>query len=396
MERIRGACRSACLLAGKLSLGFLAVNVVFWAAFELNDAVERTRVGRARGLLRYRKELLDRACAGMTRAQYTELLVETRSRPFMCNAYTHFLESPFAGKFGNVHAAGFRLNRGRAAWPPEPGNEVVFVFGGSTTFGYGVADWETIPSYLDDELKARLPSRDPLVYNFGQGAFYSSQELALLVNLLRSNHRPTTAVFIDGLNEFAHPCDVPEHMGLCSDSAPPACLELPLVRAFRVARHRVGSHTAAEKDRSERAGAGKFVPSPGTSTVVVDRWADNVRMVRAIAEEYGIRTLFVWQPVPSYHYDLRYHLFADAIEPAMSQCLGEGYSEMDRRRRDWGDRGDFLYLGDIQESRREGLYVDRVHYTAGFCRDIAKLIADSLVPALDGARDDRPGPAPPS
>ena len=32
-------------------------------------------------------------------------------------------------------------------------------------------------------------------------------------------------------------------------------------------------------------------------------------MIELIAQGFGVRTIFVWQPVPTYKYDLRYHFF---------------------------------------------------------------------------------------
>jgi len=42
-----------------------------------------------------------------------------------------------------------------------------------------------------------------------------------------------------------------------------------------------------------------------------------------------------------------------------------------------------LYLGDIQESYQEPLYVDVVHYNAKFSEVIAKLINQKLVKGLE-------------
>src|SRR2546427_11763001 len=43
---------------------------------------------------------------------------------------------------------------------------------------------------------------------------------------------------------------------------------------------------------------------------VIDRFIENKRMIEAVAATRGVRVLFVWQPVPTYKYDLRYHPFA--------------------------------------------------------------------------------------
>jgi len=40
---------------------------------------------------------------------------------------------------------------------------------------------------------------------------------------------------------------------------------------------------------------------------------------------------------------------------------------------------DFLWLGDMQEDRKEPLYLDTVHYTADFSAEIAGRIAGFVV-----------------
>ena len=50
-----------------------------------------------------------------------------------------------------------------------------FVYGGSTTWGYNVADYQTIPSYLQKEL-INNGYNDYCVYNFGGGSYFSTQE----------------------------------------------------------------------------------------------------------------------------------------------------------------------------------------------------------------------------
>lgn len=103
-----------------------------------------------------------------------------------------FRESPRRSKFVNVNQFGIREN-GSANFSFNP-NEKIWVFGGSTTWGYGVADYETIPSYLERELKKST-------INFGRGYYYSFQENLLLSTMLRQGWRPDIVAFVDGINE---------------------------------------------------------------------------------------------------------------------------------------------------------------------------------------------------
>ena len=55
---------------------------------------------------------------------------------------------------------------------------------------------------------------------------------------------------------------------------------------------------------------------------------------------------------------------------------------MDTRRAELERQGNFFWLADIQEARRENLYVDRIHYSAAFSGDIAGEIQRRLLPMV--------------
>src|SRR6266513_2670043 len=126
-----------------------------------------------------------------------DLLRETWSRPFLYEPFTGFKERPYRGNYVNVDEHGFRVSKNQASWPPDPRAFNIFVFGGSTTFGYGVSDVETIPSQLQEILRQTL-GKPVSIFNFGRGFYYSTQERILFEQLLAEGHIPTLAVFIDG------------------------------------------------------------------------------------------------------------------------------------------------------------------------------------------------------
>src|SRR6185503_15185425 len=98
-------------------------------------------------------------------------------------AFTQFCERPFHGRFVNVSENGFRVSAQQGPWPPDADNFNIFLFGGSTTFGYGLPDSQTVASYLQDDLAARS-SPHVRVYNFGRGSYVSEQERVLFEELL--------------------------------------------------------------------------------------------------------------------------------------------------------------------------------------------------------------------
>ena len=75
----------------------------------------------------------------------------------------------------------------------------VWFFGGSTMWGTGASDSQTIPSHFNSI--TTLP-----VYNFGESGWTSRQSLNQLINVLGDNHQPTSVIFYDGVNDVIHQC----------------------------------------------------------------------------------------------------------------------------------------------------------------------------------------------
>lgn len=94
-----------------------------------------------------------------------------------------FEESAREGDFVNKYTDGTRKTSGNELCNSIPQERSIWLFGGSTLYGYGISDEHTIPSYLSKSLKAKT-GKDWCVKNFGRGFYYSSQQLVLLVNLL--------------------------------------------------------------------------------------------------------------------------------------------------------------------------------------------------------------------
>jgi hypothetical protein len=117
--------------------------------------------------------------------------------------WVEFAERPFAGKYLNVEErAGYTVRR-TAEPEPAAGREdfVVWAFGGSTMFGFGMNDEHTIPSHLQREVQKLRPDRRVVVVNHAHGWWYSSQEVAHFLALLRLEPAPDAAVFLDGYND---------------------------------------------------------------------------------------------------------------------------------------------------------------------------------------------------
>jgi hypothetical protein len=138
-------------------------------------------------------DFIKRNYAHMSPADVDDLLRTTNSLRFRYEPVVGFLQRSTTSKFVNVDAYGIRAN-GKLARDITAIQDAIWMLGGSTTFGFGVADYETIPAQLELVLKR------PIV-NFGVSNFASFEENLLLNHYLRIGYRPAIAIFLDGINE---------------------------------------------------------------------------------------------------------------------------------------------------------------------------------------------------
>jgi hypothetical protein len=373
--------QAAALVVFNALVFFVVANLILFIA----DPLWHKVTGRSKFAIvrKYGVDLLQQSYPGLRRDEMLQLFEETWNHTLVYEPFTLFRDGAYRGRFVNVDARGFRAIKNQSAWPPSPTNFNIFVFGGSTTFGYGVADAETIPSFLQEKLPADVGGRRVRVFNFGRASYYSTQERILFEQLLASGQRPNLAIFIDGLNEFLYADDAPRFSeqleqlfnGGLRDYRPLGILgELPVIQKLEKLQRSV-SRLAAGARRS-----GKPVPTQSEEQLKVlanracEHYLNNLRLVEAVAERFQVKAAFVWQPVPAYKYDLAYHPFR---EPAVGNhaCSAIGYPLMALRVATHPPAVNFLWGADLQENRHEPLYVDAVHYSPKMCELLATEIA---------------------
>ena len=263
-----------------------------------------------------------RAYPGWSEPDLRALLEERRElERFEYAPVTEVRVAARRGRYVNVSPVGFRYVANQGPWPPDPAALTVFLFGGSTAFGDGLADADTLPSRLQELLNAAGSTQRVWVYDFACPGHRSTEERLLFDQLVWWGAIPNVAIFVDGFNDSESGDEaVPPYLwgtkmseilrGLVeeyewSDADPmsgvvSAAARLPAVRMTR--------HWLGKESNEDGKGA-----SGVDSARIVDRWHTNRRMLGASAAAFGIRTLFVWQPAPFYHYDLKYHLFAEDV-----------------------------------------------------------------------------------
>ena len=168
----------------------------------------------------------------------------------------------------------------------------VWMFGGSAVWGEGSPDWLTIPSQLAMEYSNS--GRQVCVRNFGVRGWVSTQEVIdLALELKRAPRKPDLVVFYDGVNDvfsfyqsgeidvhqnFDHVRDLFEQGGSLRK-----ILENRLSLIFRV--------TSSEHSRL------RFITDEEAKLELDTGYLKNMRIVEALAKEYGFDYAFFWQPV---------------------------------------------------------------------------------------------------
>ncbi len=354
----------------------IGINLTLFFIFLIRDALRENPVSE-----KYDKIEITESYPKKNKSEIDQLLQETWNRGFKYEAYTQFSERAYEGKFVNVSKDGYRSNGTFNVWQPDEDKLNIFIFGGSTTFGYGVADNETIPSRLQSYL-SKLNNRI-VVYNFGRGFYYSTQEKILLELLISQNIDCDIAVFIDGLNEFIHLENKPiytyhlNEIFLKNKKLETKYYFYEFISQTSIGRAQSFFSKFFNKSEKITNSLNDSRINKPESKYFLNRYLFNKSNIQNLAKFYNIKCLFVLQPIPSYKYDQSNHPFAKNGY-GMHEHSSHGYSEFENKYLKDQNKSNFLWLGNLQENLNIRLYVDIVHYTAYFNNLISKRISEQL------------------
>ncbi|MDQ1286373.1 MAG: hypothetical protein QG663_1807, partial [Thermodesulfobacteriota bacterium] len=300
----------------------IVLLVMNWLASGIIDYQNYLRKKADSGKSRYSfkkyEEPLKEIFPDLDRKDIAELLDDTRHLSQSFEPYTQFKEKPFVGKSVNVDPRGFRPVKDQGPWPPDPKRTNIFVFGGSTTFGYGVPDVETIPSYLQEILNCEHNGR-VRVYNFGRGGYISIQERVLLEKLILEGIVPKVAIFIDGLNDLGYCQEEPNFTHelrkyMDEGDSPPFIKNVMQMPIFKLIFDR-----PREKAKVQTSLSNEKI------TNTIRRYEVNKEIIESFCSRFNIEPLFVWQPVPVYKCDQDYNFFATFNYDRYMSYLRVGY-----------------------------------------------------------------------
>jgi hypothetical protein len=225
-------------------------------------------------------------------------------------SYVYFRQKPFRGKTITIGSDGLRATwQSPSPAPPDDRPRVkLLMLGGSTLWGFGARDDQTIPSLLARDLDQRGWRVE--LKNLSEIGYVSTQELIALVRELQAGYRPDVVIFYDGVNDTTSAL-LEGEAGLTTNEnnrrqefnllQSPARLTSALISTF--VKDSGSSRFAQAVRRRSSTSANPSPSSPARETLralaagVVDRYAANIAIVEKLGRGFGFRPLFYWQPV---------------------------------------------------------------------------------------------------
>ncbi len=299
-----------------------------------------------------------------------------------------------------VSEEGYRVTPGASA---DPGAFKVFLFGGSAMWGVNLSDSNTIASFVQQKLTERL-GVPVAVYNFGQIAHSSTQEVIELIIQIRSGNVPDAVVYFDGFNDIWGGYESGRAGGHHSqmqiaarvEGRPEAFTTTPPLQALfqRTNTYILISALRGNLDRrsSRVADLQTFrtmgVPAEVLASDIVDTYLGNSRIVTALAEQLDFTCLFVLQPSiwtgnkvltesEQEIFEGGFEFFLAGGDPAFKELYTATYDLFELS---VADSAQFLTFSGIFDGVSETVYSD---YSGAHMTPAAdEIVADSLVAEL--------------
>ncbi|MBD3276986.1 MAG: hypothetical protein GF388_01690 [Candidatus Aegiribacteria sp.] len=300
----------------------------------------------------------------------------------------------------NISEDGYRINPGIA------GSEeayVVFLFGGSAMWGATVSDRETIPFYVQQDLR-EITGRTVDVYNFAQTAFASTQELIELILQLRDGSVPDFVLFYDGFNDvwgaYSNGFAGGHHSQLQVASRVQGTSEEfqqePVLEVLLKQSNLWLLVTSIREMGEEEFNVDELityrtmgVDRDSLAANLVELYISNCEVVKELGESYGFGSLFVWQPAiwvgdkPLTDFEREIHrggfqAFQGGGDPAFKDLLNSTYNiYLDSI----PARPDFYSIHTIFDTVQAEMYSDYsgAHVNAAANRIIAEELAELIL-----------------
>lgn len=246
------------------------------------------------------------------RNYYSEIDDIEQNRSLRWKPYVYWRRLPRNGQYINIDGDGLRKTVNPASVNGKTEHERIFVFGGSTVWGLGSADDETIPSLLSGIISDRGHPAE--VVNYGQYAYVSTQGVIELMRQLQKGNIPDAVIFYDGVNDTfnAFQTNTPGlthnemnrelEYGLLDKGDIYGHASKSLIRSLSITRLFGGMLGRLRGEEGQfKPVSLKYEPSIDDRNrlidAVVETYFNNIKMVKSLADSHGFTAQFYWQPV---------------------------------------------------------------------------------------------------
>jgi lysophospholipase L1-like esterase len=292
---------------------------------------------------------------------------------------------PFNGEMIHVDQEGFRETPGSTCTDDAFS---VYVFGGSTMWGTGARDAETIAAYLQSEL-SRMVERPVCVRNFGESGYVSTQAVIELLLQLRAGKRPDLVIFYDGVNEVASAYEsgragVHENLqpiaekfdGIGDGSLGARLLKSTAIFTF------INTYVAPPRAGTEQSYRTKGVDAEHLAQQITDQYLSNLHFVQLLGKAFHFDYMFFWQPViafgakPLVKDEQR---IASQMDPARTDLYRATYRDVEEAS---VAQRNLYFMAHVFDQQTSPLWIDPYHVTPEGNELIAQAMLSVLAPRL--------------
>lgn len=298
--------------------------------------------------------------------------------------YSYMETAPFQGRHINVGPDGLRRTWNRAEGKDDAR---IYMFGGSTIWGFGARDEGTVPSALSRLLAEA--GHNVQVRNFGQNSHVSTQEVIVLLRALETEPAPDIVIFYDGANDTGS--------SLVTGFAGQSYAEIDRGREFQILKRPrdlffalLGSTGFVRLNKfTEPPRPFPAPPDPERTDQlareVVQRYAANVRLVQEVGRIVGFQPIFYWQPTVQD----KGHRSPFEENLLVRDKAVDFFNRVHRilvAHETLAHNESFHDLTKLFAEEREPCYIDRVHLSEEANRKVASRMLVDVVPALRARR----------
>jgi lysophospholipase L1-like esterase len=311
--------------------------------------------------------------------------LEQANRAQTFEQYVMYRGAEFDGEFFNQDRDGIR-----ATWAPDYDNNTaktnVYMFGGSTLWGYHARDDHTIPSYLAKYLHEH--GYQATVTNHGVIRDSSSTELVRLFQLLKAGHKIDFVIFYDGFNDVAS--GVRGMPGRFPDYDRYKEIFLNKGSGFHQIKQGlekiVRDHSASYDllGRLAFRGAESARAEPGLeyqnrlADQTADSYMESIGAIERLSKSYGFKYAAFWQPM-AYLEPFLTEEERPRVEASNNVRMKFLVGPLVNQRLATGVMPNFYNISGALNDRQESVYVDIGHLTERGNEIMAKRMGDILL-----------------